>query len=49
MPLGLTVSLFVVGVVVLVGLAGYLIDASAEPEEREAHVAGSSHKVANDR
>jgi hypothetical protein len=49
MPLGLTVSLFVVGVVVLVGLAGYLIDASAEAEEPEERVTGSNHKVANDR
>ncbi len=37
MPLGLTVSLLVLGAVVMVGVAGYLIDKSAESDERQEH------------
>lgn len=35
MPLGLTVSLLVLGGVVATAIAGYLMDKSAEPDERE--------------
>ena len=35
MPLALTVSLIVVGVVIVVGAAGYLIDRGIGREERE--------------
>jgi hypothetical protein len=35
MPLALTVSLLVFGAVVLMGIVGYLLDESAEPENRE--------------
>lgn len=35
MPLALSVSLLVVLVVVLMGVAGYLIDKSAEPDHRK--------------
>ena len=34
MPLGLTVSLLVLGGVVITGVLGYLIDNSAEAEDR---------------
>jgi preprotein translocase subunit Sss1 len=33
MPLALTVSLVVLGAVIVVGVVGYLIDKSAEPED----------------
>jgi hypothetical protein len=33
MPLGLTVSLVVLGVVAVAGAVGYLIDKSVEPED----------------
>jgi hypothetical protein len=35
MPLGLTVLVLVLGVTVLVGLAGYVIDKSEERQERK--------------
>jgi hypothetical protein len=35
MPLGLTVSLLVLGAVVITAAAGYLIDKSAERDERK--------------
>jgi hypothetical protein len=35
MPLGLTVLLLVVGVTVIFGVAGYLIEKSAERNERK--------------
>ncbi len=37
MPLALTVSLLVLGGVIVAGLAGYLIDKSAERDEREGN------------
>ena len=33
MPLGLTVTLLVVGAIILTGIAGYLIDKSSEAED----------------
>jgi len=35
MPLGITVTLLVLGVTVLVGVAGYLVDKSEERQERQ--------------
>jgi hypothetical protein len=36
-PLALTVSLLVLGGVIVMGLAGYLIDKSVERDEREGN------------
>jgi len=44
MPLALIVSLFVLGVIVLTGLAGYLIDKSdASPQRAGPEHAGPEH------
>jgi hypothetical protein len=34
MPLGLTVTLLVLGAVVATGIVGYLVDRNAEPDNR---------------